>query len=135
MKELLNKILVHATHQVTNIILQTMLLPILIWYYDMSIKWYVLSSAACLALLIADHVITKMILQKACGKLQFTWWQQLLDFVFAVPSVLIVAAEIVQIIVTRHIGTPKINIIAGIVLVLIINYLLIVERLVLIRKS
>ncbi|MCH5279168.1 MAG: hypothetical protein J1E60_05190 [Christensenellaceae bacterium] len=115
----------YATHIITCILMQMMLLIMLAWFYDTSIKEYIVNTSLSIAFLLADYVINSLLQHNTNQKTKTKCLLHTLDLIFAVPNTFIVVENIL-----RFQGITPIDVIT-----LVVNALLVAERIILIRKK
>lgn len=128
--KVLKRLFMLGTHFVATIIIQLILLMILA--FPTRVAWYFQFSAICLILLFVDYVINGIILRTTNGEIKNKRLFHLLDLVlFATTNLWIVLSDFIQHYVIMLSGID----IVEHVIVLVLDTLLVVERIVLIRKT
>lgn len=120
-----------AIHLVTNIFIQANLLAASIWYYDTSIDLFITYAGFGLVFLGVDYFINSLILNRTNVTLKHKCIVHLTDFIVAIPSLWLAFKAILQL----HNYRPVEKALTASIIVLVMNALLIIERIVLIRKS
>ena len=118
----------YATHIITCILMQMMLLIMLAWFYDTSIKEYIVNTSLSIAFLLADYVINSLLQHNTNQKTKTKCLLHTLDLIFAVPNTFVVVKDILS-------QSISIKAVPIYVIVLVVNALLVAERIVLIMKK
>lgn len=108
-----------AVHLIFGIFVQWLLWSLIIWRYDFGIWEYAFAYGLIMCLLLADYYIVSM--TRVSSSL---WWLHLVDLLLVVPSAQIAIVQLFQ-------GASRF----GIFSVLLLDGIVIMERIVLIRKT
>lgn len=126
MKKILKTILMYATHLVTNLLIQVILMTMIIWYYDTSVGEFIICAIISLIFLSIDYVVNGVILGKMNSELLHKQKFHLIDLVIAIPNVWF-ASHLIN-------AKPVEKSITASMIVQIIIVLMVIERIVLINK-
>lgn len=118
----MRKVFVGILHILINVIIQSLLWTLIIWYYDYNVIDCVVFGGMDLALIFMDYILCKIIICSTSVKTKHAWILHFLDLIIIAPILYIVIYQfLIKGVIEAKVLYPGLT-------VIIINSILVYER-------